>query len=369
MSYTTQLSRKQGFTLIEILISIGILSIVLGVSFLSLSSYKNKQSFDLDVQNVAEAVRNAQNRAMLGEGGAPWGIKFTSNVSSARYEIFSGSAYATSSVVLDETLSAATNFLNPAPGYSKTLIFTPVTGVPDGADSIVMRRGTDNASLVTIAVSSLGKVSRIAEKSLAGYWPMDESLGTTAFDASGNGNNGTLTGTLVWSDKVQCRVGKCLGMDATATNYVAIPNNSQVDAQTTLTLSAWIYPRSTGGSDSRSAVIFASSYYLSYNDSSKNLSCYWYNTNPEGYHETPSGSVPLNRWSHIACVWDGSQLREYVNGQLLNTVAVTQAGRIAGDLQLGSEGIARQLDGYLDDVRIYTRALSDGEMKSLYQSY
>ena len=54
-----------------------------------------------------------------------------------------------------------------------------------------------------------------------GYWTFDEGLGTTAYDESGQGNDGTIAGA-AWQDESMCVSGKCLYFDGTD-DYVNIP--------------------------------------------------------------------------------------------------------------------------------------------------
>ena len=79
--------------------------------------------------------------------------------------------------------------------------------------------------------------------------------------------------------------------------------------------------------------------------------------------------IPLNEWIHIVGTYDGSNVEYYVNGDLAidHTVA---AGKIAsGGLLLGigdrSDGVnADAIQGYIDEFRIYDRALSATEVKN-----
>ena len=59
-----------------------------------------------------------------------------------------------------------------------------------------------------------------AEAELVGWWKFDETAGETAFDASGNGNDGTLVGTSQWDPAG--RVGGALDFDG-ASAHITIP--------------------------------------------------------------------------------------------------------------------------------------------------
>lgn len=86
------------------------------------------------------------------------------------------------------------------------------------------------------------------------------------------------------------------------------------------------------------------------------------------------GSVPAGVWSFIAATWDGSNMRVYVNGVLVGTtartaamLASTTAMGIGADYRGGTTA-AEFFDGCMEDVRVYTRALSQPELATLYST-
>lgn len=74
-------------------------------------------------------------------------------------------------------------------------------------------------------------------RGLVGYWSFDEGQGTTAYDASGFGNNGTLTNGPTWVDG---KVGKALSFDG-VDDYVSISISSVLNVQK-LTVLVWSKP-------------------------------------------------------------------------------------------------------------------------------
>ena len=87
----------------------------------------------------------------------------------------------------------------------------------------------------------------------------------------------------------------------------------------------------------------------------------------QGYaHQDIIGGESLkpNVWSHLALTYDGARLRLYVDGTPVATEAVEKASSGgAGPLMIG----CARLNGYhfkgrLDEIRIYNRALTDGEV-------
>jgi hypothetical protein len=80
-----------------------------------------------------------------------------------------------------------------------------------------------------------------------------------------------------------------------------------------------------------------------------------------------SGNLPLNTWYHAAATYDGTTMRLYLNGVLVGSTA--KSGAIATNPSI-PVNIGRNPDGggytyhhgAIDDVRLYSRALSSSEI-------
>jgi len=79
-----------------------------------------------------------------------------------------------------------------------------------------------------------------------------------------------------------------------------------------------------------------------------------------------TAQLPLNTWTHLAVTHDGTTLRLYVNGAQVGSRAV--AGSLltsSGALRIGGNSIWGEFfQGSIDEVRIYNRALSPGEIQN-----
>ena len=81
-----------------------------------------------------------------------------------------------------------------------------------------------------------------------------------------------------------------------------------------------------------------------------------------------SGALEAARWYHAAMTYDGETLRLFLDGVSVGTVAMT--GSVDTDplipIALGNQPQAgRPLDGALDEVRLYGRALTSAELELL----
>ena len=132
-----------------------------------------------------------------------------------------------------------------------------------------------------------------------------------------------------------------------------------------ITAEAWIYPRSVNGFYKNVVGNWkwdAGGWLLRLN-SNGNLIF----TISEGKDSSSAGGptyktaicsiVPLNTWTHIVGVWDGNEVRCYVNGLLENSISMTSFVESTDNVNVGFDSINSgqgnvYFDGLIDEVRI-----------------
>ena len=94
------------------------------------------------------------------------------------------------------------------------------------------------------------------------------------------------------------------------------------------------------------------------------------------FNQTP---VPINAWSHVALVYDGSTIKTYLNGQILGSIGATGTVRTAGNANtcamIGNEpnGCSATANGFgwlgsIDELDFFDRALTAAEIQAIYNS-
>ncbi len=149
---------QKGLTLLEVLISIGVLAVlaVAGVSYLR----NTVQSANLDstAKNIISTLRDARSRAIAGESAMHWGVNFVnSSTAGYYYELFSTpSTYSSASTTVDSTyyLPGTIIFSSPASGATTTIIFNKITGIT-ATSSVTIKLENTTA---TISISPVGTV-------------------------------------------------------------------------------------------------------------------------------------------------------------------------------------------------------------------
>ena len=221
---------------------------------------------------------------------------------------------------------------------------------------------------------------------LVGFWSFDGNsmAGTRAHDMSGNSNHGTLTNGPV---RAAGKIGQALSFDG-VDDYVNAGSGSSVDNLGPLTYSAWIYPKSFGSSGignivtKSNAASLSKAFNLNRIDISNSIEFYVAFNGVVSAHLSaiaPANSISLNTWQHVVAVWDGTKFRSgvafYVNGVKLSANAAgtdsdgtTPVDDSIRDFVIGQNlNTSNPFDGFLDDVRIYNRVLTNDEIKRLYR--
>jgi hypothetical protein len=208
---------------------------------------------------------------------------------------------------------------------------------------------------------------------LVGHWAFDEESGTTALDSSSNGNAGTLTNGPVRSTGAAVGSG-ALSFDG-INDYVTIPDSaslSSLEGSNQATISYWIKRNSTAtmGVVSR---IDSGRIFTIYSDANFSVRVEWrFGGSGTGgttldHAGVSSSLIPVGTWHHVVIIYNNPTSYVYVDGQLISIRTGTGGALntdVSGPLLLGKYS-SLYLNGSIDDVRIYNRALTVDEIGTL----
>src|SRR3954451_5501150 len=212
-------------------------------------------------------------------------------------------------------------------------------------------------------VEALEQRKLLAAAGLAAAYAFDAGSGTTAADASGTGNNGTISGA-TWS--AAGKFGSALSFNGTRA-IVNIPDANSLDLTSGMTLEAWVRPAALSGY--RTVVmkdVPGELSYALYASGDVNRPNTWARIGGVSRDATGTAALPLNTWTHQAATYNGTTLLLYVNGAQASSRTVS--GSIttsANPFHVGGNPVwGEYFSGLIDEVRVYNRALGVSEIQA-----
>jgi hypothetical protein len=197
-----------------------------------------------------------------------------------------------------------------------------------------------------------------------GYWRLDETSGTTAADASGNGHNGA------YQNGVTLGAAGALANDSDAAarfdgvnDSVRVSDNAALRLNGSWSIEFWAKQNqfvNTWPGILRKGQSSGASGYIIWADSSGQL---WYKRNNQ---EIGSGGGALtSSFRYFVVTYDGSRVRWYVNGVLRTTTAVsypTNTGTRSFRIGRGDD----YGNNVIDEVALYDTPLSAVQIAAHY---
>jgi hypothetical protein len=266
---------------------------------------------------------------------------------------------------------------------------TKSAGTVSGSGAVVLDSGS-NQSLTVNSIATPLRIESPLDSGLVGYWKFDEGRGSIAYDDSGNGYNGTVTGNAIWASDVPSSMPID---DAGALTLDGSSQSVRVTRTVTLepaavTVAAWVkrvgtqalHAKIVNKTYNNSGSAPYQSYALQMSNDADSSKVRWeiglVGTGTNGIGSN-TGALPDGTWTHVVGVYEPSgsapQQRLYINGVLqasdTETIAILYDTSSNGDVYFGQHGGSSQyFDGSVDDIRIYNRGLSANEVAALYSS-
>ena len=235
---------------------------------------------------------------------------------------------------------------------------------------------------------SLSFIAAAAEPVLVGHWKLDEKDGDVAADSAPGKNNG----------KAMDSPGRVAGNGGAFSfdgkkQYVEIPNSKDLEKiqMDSYSMAAWFKPENVPpgttdeANDSQYGIVLRTGWHegLTYTKDKKFLFTHWLagEANPTwtGVGSWDTEYEPA-QWHHVVGVVDNEAhvAKIYVDGELKGTTEAWDAKAKAKDFEqitwkigVGNPGSAQyawNAKGAIRDVRLYTGALNDAQVKTLYDA-
>jgi Bacterial Ig-like domain (group 2). len=192
-------------------------------------------------------------------------------------------------------------------------------------------------------------------------------------DASGNGNNGTAIGNVVFADGVN---GKGARFDGAS--YIEVNHSDLLNLESGFTFSVWIYKEQSKEQMYEPLIVKTdaeqTSHYDAYyffNNQDRPGVATWQNKNLK--YDTSPQWVDMQKWSLCTVTADSQNIRFYVDGKLIgNKVTGLAFPKSTGKLFIGfkDNGSFGQIyfKGIMDDLKIFDYAMTPAEVQNEYDT-
>lgn len=219
-----------------------------------------------------------------------------------------------------------------------------------------------NVSIWLLFVALCIVCSQMATGELVGWWKFNEGGGSTVFDSSGHGHNGTRFGTTAWTQGY---------IDAGALSItsggVNIPDSAQL-RPSRITVCIWAY-LSVSQQEYARLLEKGNDNNETYNFQISGQNLHFGMCNVGGV--AAQAQLPIGDWFFVTGVYDGDKLLLYINGDLDNSSTVGSHTPCNSDGELLVVGnrppdMDRPFNGLVDDVQIYNTGFSASEIWALY---
>jgi hypothetical protein len=218
------------------------------------------------------------------------------------------------------------------------------------------------------------------DANLQALWLLEEVSGARYDDTA---NNNDLTDNNTVGSSTDAREGsRSADFEAGNGEYLSISDAAQTGLDVTgpLTICCWVKPETVGG-----VFYLATKYDTSGNQRGYSLYSggnasgdvtFILSSDGVGYTAayTAGNVLTAGVWRHVAAVYDGVDMRIYVDGALANNGSNNPKAYTGGifdssaAFRLGSrQGGATYYDGLMDEAAVFDRALSAAEVLSIYQ--
>jgi len=373
-----------GFTLLEILLVVGIIAILAGIVIIAINPARQLATVrNTERKSDLKQINSAMTQYYIDNGEYPATIPTTlteiCDTGTATSSLTCGSLINLTALVPTYITAIPTD---PAGASSTLTLITPAYAA-DGGTGYKVGLGANNKLIVSAPLAELGASIVIGTTTgtttggstlgdgLFAHYTMNDIGGTTVVDTKGH--NGISQNSIQSVSGATGNTGTAISFNG-STDFIDLQNINPFTANVG-SVSAWfkavdpsglsvIFCKEINGDGSTPwSCSFGFSTYGSYiNFGVSDL------TDTSASSFSGNSVVSADTWYHVAVVFDGTNQYIYLNGVLDGTQVATQGlGSNTNNAYIGklTDGVNYPFNGEIDDVRIYTRVLTQDEVTQL----
>ena len=150
--------KRRGFTLLELVVVIGIMVLATTIMFAIFRGYQRNVRLNVAAQQLENTLRRAQSDAMIVKNGTNWGVYF--DTIKDQYVLFSGTEYSPSGV--DNVVIEIENLVEIAnvnlSDSAISVVFSKLSGTADHSGTITLRSLHDTNVTASVSITDEGKI-------------------------------------------------------------------------------------------------------------------------------------------------------------------------------------------------------------------
>lgn len=200
---------------------------------------------------------------------------------------------------------------------------------------------------------------------LVAWYPFSGNAG----DSSGHGHDGTVYGAVPIYDRYG-NPNSAYTFNGT-TNYIEVSYSPELNPTEQLTVSAWVNATYWGPYNYSNTIVDCEvpGMHMGFGLRGGATTAGFFIATWSNWKTTYSdpGTIAADTWYHLAGSYDGSALKLYINGMVADSLACGGSMDPSNlHLRIGTNNSGlRYFHGVIDEVRIYSRALSQAEIDTL----
>lgn len=207
----------------------------------------------------------------------------------------------------------------------------------------------------------------IGADNLVGWWKFDETSGANSLDSSKENNHLSIVDiTSIGNTGI---FDTCFYFDG-VNDYVTAGNSSSLNIGDEITVSLWMNVDPTTANWGK--VIYKSggsgAWYLEKRNNLNTLHLRVDTDHASGFNQTFQSNATIfdNEWHHVCFTFNRGDYTWFIDGSLDKSGSYNHGSGFSGTSNLNIGRTANGVKGFLDDVRIYNRALTASEIIALY---